>query len=64
MWGCVMMTLRRGSDAPASVTHSAALVGMVERQQQQLIEMAGRIGFSQAQLVDDRAQICVAEWTD
>ena len=37
-------------DAPASVTHPDALIAMVERQQQQLIEMGRQIGLLQAQL--------------
>ena len=37
-------------DVPASVTHPDALVGLIERQQQQLIEMGRQIGLLQAQL--------------
>ena len=37
-------------DAPASVTHPDALIAMIERQQQQLIEMGRQIGLLQAQL--------------
>ncbi len=37
-------------DAPTSATHPDALVGLIERQQQQLIEMGRQIGLLQAQL--------------